>query len=71
LQEACENIAGTSLMEVFEYVYTTKEIEYTTYLEKGGLQLEAEVKNGKTIYRLVKKAALSAEQEAIYNSLFK
>jgi predicted metalloprotease with PDZ domain len=71
LQEACENIAGTSLMEVFEYVYTTKEIEYTTYLEKGGLQLEAEVKNGKTIYGLVKKAALSAEQEAIYNSLFK
>ena len=29
-QEACEKIAGKSINEVFEYIYTTKEINYNT-----------------------------------------
>lgn len=70
-QEACEEAAGRSLSDVFELVYTTREIDYATYLEKGGLQLETEVKNGRTIYRLVKKAGMTDEQAVIYNSLFK
>jgi predicted metalloprotease with PDZ domain len=70
-QEACEQAAGRSLMDVFELVYTTREIDYANYLEKGGLQLESEVKNGRTMYRLVRKAELTDEQAVIYNSLFK
>jgi hypothetical protein len=56
---------------VFELVYTTREIDYANYLEKGGLQLETEVKNGRTIYQLIKKRELTEGQSAIYNSLFK
>lgn len=70
-QEACEQAAGRSLMDVFELVYTTREIDYANYLEKGGLQLETEVKNGRTINRLDRKAELTDEQAVIYNSLFK
>ncbi|MCA6469810.1 MAG: hypothetical protein IM591_05365 [Chitinophagaceae bacterium] len=58
-------------MDVFELVYTTREIDYANYLEKCGLQLETEVKNGRTMYRLVRKAELTDEQAVIYNSLFK
>ena len=70
-QEACEQAAGRSLMDVFELVYTTREIDYANYLEKGGLQVETELKNGRTIYRLVRKAELTDEQAVIYNRLFK
>ncbi|MFZ1785877.1 MAG: hypothetical protein WAU23_11800, partial [Ferruginibacter sp.] len=31
-QQACETVAGRSLSSVFEYVYTTREIDYNTYL---------------------------------------
>ncbi len=58
-------------MDVFELVYTAREIDYANYLEKGGLQLETEVKNGKIIYQLVKKRELTEAQAAIYNSPFK
>jgi len=39
-QQACETIAGTSLKSLFEYVYTTKELDYNTYLNLGGLKLD-------------------------------
>jgi len=38
-RQACETIAGTSLAPVFEYVYTTKELDYSTYLKYAGLEL--------------------------------
>lgn len=36
----CEKIAGCSLDEFFEYVYTTKAIDYAKYLGYAGLYLE-------------------------------
>lgn len=36
----CEAVAGCSLREFFEYVYTTKEIDYKIYLGYAGLDLE-------------------------------
>jgi predicted metalloprotease with PDZ domain len=36
----CEEIAGCSLEEFFEYVYTTKAIDYAKYLGYAGLDLE-------------------------------
>lgn len=39
-QQACETVAGASLSSVFEYVYTTKELDYNTYLSYAGLKLE-------------------------------
>ncbi len=40
LQQVCEEIAGTSLSEFFEYVTTVKEIDYSQYLDFAGLQFE-------------------------------
>jgi len=40
LQTACEQVAGISLASTFEYVYTTKEIDYTKYLAFAGLKIE-------------------------------
>ena len=70
-QDACEQVAGISLKDVFEYVYTTREIDYDRYLEYGGLQLEKTEKNGKIVYQLSRKAALTEEQMSIYHTLFK
>ena len=42
-QEACEQIAGKSLTHVFEYVYTTKAVDYNAVLKHAGLQLTTEV----------------------------
>lgn len=39
-QQTCDEIAGASLSEVFEYVYTTEELNYGKYLGYAGLALE-------------------------------
>lgn len=39
-QQACEEIAGQSLTPLFEYVYTTKELDYNSYLNFAGLSLD-------------------------------
>lgn len=40
LQSACEEVAGISMAGMFEYVYSTKELDYTKYLGYAGLNLE-------------------------------
>ena len=45
----CERIAGTSLADVFDYVSTTKELNYKKYLDYAGLDIDTtslEVKGG-------------------------
>lgn len=39
-QQVCEQVAGASLKKVFEYVYTTKEIDYANYFSHAGLFIE-------------------------------
>lgn len=38
-QFVCETVAGKSLAEVFEYIYTTKTLDYNKYLSYAGLIL--------------------------------
>lgn len=38
-QAVCENVAGASLQEPFEYASTTKAIDYDKYLGYAGLRL--------------------------------
>jgi predicted metalloprotease with PDZ domain len=38
-QQSCERIAGSSLSALFEFVYTTREPDYNTYLAFAGLKL--------------------------------
>lgn len=40
VRSSCEEVAGASLAEVFEYIYTTKDIDYGKYLGYAGLKLE-------------------------------
>ncbi len=42
-QVACESIAGVPLTKVFEYVYTTNELDYNKYLGYAGLKLVKQV----------------------------
>jgi predicted metalloprotease with PDZ domain len=39
-RDVCEKIAGTSLDEIFDYVYTTKELNYEKYLDYAGLDID-------------------------------
>ncbi len=39
-QQACEETAGMPLTELFEYVNTTKDLDYTKYLGYAGLKME-------------------------------
>lgn len=41
-QQACESIAGISLIPEFVYIYTTREIDYSTYLSHAGLKIAIE-----------------------------
>jgi predicted metalloprotease with PDZ domain len=37
-ERTCELVAGISLTNIFEYVYTTKEPDYEKYLAYAGLK---------------------------------
>lgn len=71
-QQACETVAGMSLTPLFEYVYTTKKLDYNTYLNMGGLKLEMQSDSigntGKKRYVLHRIANPDSLQLAIYKS---
>ena len=39
-RQVCETIAGTSLSEFFDYVYSTREVDYPKYFAYAGLGIE-------------------------------
>ncbi|WP_126971375.1 M61 family metallopeptidase [Gynurincola endophyticus] len=63
-QEACEAAAGYPLSDLFEYVYTTKELDYNKYFQYAGLRLD--VQEGK--YKILTVDNPTSQQTAIYNS---
>jgi predicted metalloprotease with PDZ domain len=69
-QHACEQIAGTSLKDVFEYVYTAKEIDYNHYLSYAGLAIheEKDSASGKRKIKIVRVEHPGPEQELIFQS---
>lgn len=38
-QQACEMVAGKTLSNLFEFIYSTKELDYNKYLNMGGLNI--------------------------------
>jgi predicted metalloprotease with PDZ domain len=40
LKKTCERTAGKNLDEVFDYVYTTKPLNYSKYFNYGGLAID-------------------------------
>ena len=70
-RQVCEQVAGVSLAEVFEYVSTTKEIDYKKYFDFAGLDIDTkpvEIQgSGKTeaSFRISRKAQPGKLQKAI------
>ncbi|MFM6925781.1 MAG: M61 family metallopeptidase [Ferruginibacter sp.] len=46
-QSACEQVAGISMSNFFEYVYTTKELDYAKYLAYAGLKTDKQIVESK------------------------
>ncbi len=64
-EQTCETVAGISLGNFFDYIYTTKEMDYSTYLGYAGLKLDSkDSDDGKgkkfSIHRLEKLDELQA-----------
>ncbi len=72
-QQVCEDIAGQLLTDVFEYVHTTKELDYYACLKYAGLELTKEVdsKSGGKLYTIQKIDQLNAMQMDILKSLLR
>jgi predicted metalloprotease with PDZ domain len=59
-QQACERIAGVSMTKEFEYVTTTKEFDYSGYLNSFGLELTGSGEN----LQLKRMAEMDANQQS-------
>ncbi len=66
-QEACESVAGVSLAPEFEYVYTTKEIDYSRYLSIAGLKavIETNKENGIRKINISESGNMNSQQKNI------
>ena len=69
-QQACQSIAGISLSREFEYVYTTKEIDYSTYFAYVGLKLteQTDSNSGKRKFTITRQDNISPSQMSIFRS---
>jgi predicted metalloprotease with PDZ domain len=69
-QQACQDIAGNSLSREFEYVYTTKEIDYSTYLSYAGLKLTegTDSKSGKRKFTITRLDNMNPSQLSLFRS---
>lgn len=63
-KEICEKMAGTSLNDFFAYVYTTKELDYSAYFKKIGIDLDEE-------YNMTLRGDQTALQKKIVADLFR
>jgi len=64
-QQACEDLAGISLSREFEYVYTTKELDYSEYLSFAGLRITEDNNSGKRKFSISRKENISSAQASI------
>ena len=69
-QQACETVAGIFLAHEFEYVYTTKELDYNMYLTYAGLKMDVQTgaENGKKKFSIKRIVQPDELQTAILQS---
>jgi predicted metalloprotease with PDZ domain len=69
-QQACQDIAGCSLSREFEYICTTKEIDYSTCLSYAGLKLteRKDSKTGKKKFSLTREDNINPSQQSFFSS---
>lgn len=71
LQSACEQVAGISLTGFFEYIYTTKEIDYSKYLAFAGLKIGKQgsgLKGKANTFKIARIENPTSQQAAILKS---
>ncbi|HYE54301.1 MAG TPA: hypothetical protein VD996_05635, partial [Chitinophagaceae bacterium] len=61
LRDVIESTAGTKLDELFDYIYTTKELNYQKYLGYAGLMMDGD-------YKITRMSSPDALQGAILRS---
>lgn len=66
IREACENAAGMPLGELFDYLQTTKVLDYEKYLKMAGLELEKSKVDGKDKFTIVRSSDTNEKQLKIY-----
>lgn len=62
--KACEKVAGVKLNNLFDYIYSTKELDYKTVFNKAGLEIDNN-------YVLSLRENLTPVQKSIINDLFR
>jgi predicted metalloprotease with PDZ domain len=69
-QQACEAVSGISLSPEFEYIYTTKELDYTTYLSYAGLKIgvQTDTKNRNRKFTISRLDNMNSSQYSILQS---
>jgi predicted metalloprotease with PDZ domain len=69
-QQACEDIAGKALTQEFEYVNTTREIDYAKYLSYAGLKADETINkdNGKRKIVISRLDNITPQQSEILKS---
>lgn len=69
-QLACETVAGISLTSFFDYVYTTKELDYNAVLGHAGLKVIVELDrtNSKKKFTIQLKEDITQEQDKMLQS---
>lgn len=67
-QQACETIARVSLANVFEYVYTTKVIDYNSYLSFTGLKMDVQSDSNTKKYFFKLLESTNQTQKEVLNS---
>ena len=69
MQQTAEEVAGSSLKEIFEYIYTTKELDYAKYLGYAGLKLlESKNADGSRKFSIVPVDNPDPLQRSIFSS---
>jgi predicted metalloprotease with PDZ domain len=76
IRSFCEQAAGQSLREIFDYIYTTKPLDYNAYLNKAGLQLhweEQQTANDghRKVATITRVAQPTPLQQTILNDMFR
>lgn len=71
MKAVCEQVAQTSLDDIFAYIYHTGSIDYNKYFIPAGLQVVQSQDNGKFTYRVGPLESRTPLQEKIFNDLFR
>lgn len=76
VMDVCEKYAGTSLDDIFEYIYTTNAIDYQKYFSEAGLTIEFnEITNDQGVKQVSSTIGFSQTptslQKTMLNDLFR